>query len=130
MPVPFEEAFAEAMKLRDEGRYEAAVTLLEELVTDRIDKRWILAGVQCQLGGIYTFHLRRPERGEAAFRKAVHLKPSSELASLGLFHALLAQKKTREAVEEMFRFTAAYPSQEYAQLRQETAASRDRDGET
>jgi hypothetical protein len=70
MPLPFEEAFDEAMRLRDQGRYEDAVAILEEIVTDRIDRRSLLAAVHCQLGGVYTYHLDRPERGETAFRKA------------------------------------------------------------
>jgi hypothetical protein len=89
---PLAETFDEAMRLRDAGRYEDAVKLLETLTADRIDKRARLVGIHCQLGNLYTFHLDSPEKGELHFRKGVRLKPSSELSSLGLFHSLMAQK--------------------------------------
>jgi glycerol-3-phosphate O-acyltransferase len=42
--------------------------------------------------------------------------PSSELASLGLFHSLIQQLKNDEAFAEMKRYVAEKPSEEYSRL--------------
>src|SRR5687767_3902407 len=105
--------FDSAMKLRDEGKYAEAIRVLEALITDRIDKRWRMVAVLCQLGNIYSFHLKEPAKGATYFLRATRLKPSSELSSLGLFHSLLNQGKVGEARKEMKRFMASYRSKEY-----------------
>ena len=126
MRNPVDETFDRAMHLRDSGEYEEALRLLHELVRDRVDRRSRLVGIHCQIGNIYTFCMDKPDLGEAAFRKAVGLKPSSELSSLGLFHSLVAQKKEVEALEEMKRFLSKYKSAEYSRLLEELKISRPR----
>jgi tetratricopeptide (TPR) repeat protein len=118
----WEESFERAMRLRDERKFDEALRLLETLMVD-IDKPSRLLAVNCQLGNIYSFELEAPEKGEAYFRKATELKPSSELSSLGLFHSLMGQRKVSEALSEMRRFISEYPSEEYAQLRKELGQS-------
>lgn len=109
--------------MRDEGRAEEAAGLLEALIVGRIDKRSRLVGLHCQLGNLYAFHLAKPGKGELSFREAPQLKASCELASLGVFHSLVAQKRDVEALGEMARFIAKYPSEGYAELRKKIAES-------
>ena len=118
----WEETFERAMKLRDERKFNEALRLLESLIVD-VDKPSRLVAVNCQLGNIHSFDLGAPEKGEFYFRRAVDLKPSSELSSLGLFHSLMDQQKVSDALTEMRRFTSAHPSEEYAELREEMAAA-------
>jgi tetratricopeptide (TPR) repeat protein len=120
MDDTWDQTFERAMQLRDEGKFEEAIRLLDALAVD-VDKPSRLVAVNCQLGNIYSFELGAPEKGEKYFRKAAQVKPSSELSSLGLFHSLMKQAKTAEAMAEMRRFISAYPSEEYALLRKEMA---------
>ena len=123
---PVDDTFDRAMKHRDAGEHKEALRLLQELVEDRVDRRWRLVGVHCQIGNIYTYYLDKPELGERAFRNAVKLKPSSELSSLGLFHSLARQQRLIEALDEMKRFLTKYRSAEYSRLLEDMKRSRTR----
>jgi tetratricopeptide (TPR) repeat protein len=116
MTDPVEAAFESAIRMSDEGRYEEAAELLERLLEDRIDRPARLAAVHGQLGHIYLSELHRYPAAEEHFRRCVYLSPSSELASLGLFHSLMNQRRVSEALVEMKRFVAIQPSEEYRRV--------------
>jgi predicted Zn-dependent protease len=75
------------------------------------------AAVHGLLGSTY-FELGDMTNAAAAFAQVIRLNPKSELASLGLFHSLWAQKRRHQAFAEMQRFLSIAPSQEYAALLQ------------
>jgi hypothetical protein len=114
-----DDAFEAAVKMSEEGLHEEAARLLEESLRDRVERRPRLAAAHAKLGHIYLSKLLRPADAEPHFRKAASLSASSEVASLGLFHALMQQRMVAEAMAEMERFTATNPSVEYEQLRAE-----------
>jgi tetratricopeptide (TPR) repeat protein len=110
------EGFEAAVKLSDDGRHQEAAELLESLLENRVDRRSKLAAVHAKLGNIYLSRMSLSELAEPHFRKACELSPSSELASLGLFHSLMQQGKIPDALTEMRRFLAQRPSEEYKRL--------------
>jgi predicted Zn-dependent protease len=78
----------------------------------------MLGSIQLELG--------RKTEAASSFRQATLLSPKSELASLGLFHALWESGDTDGAFEEMKRFIAAAgPSDEYRKVLQEINAKVD-----
>jgi tetratricopeptide (TPR) repeat protein len=126
---PFEEAFNAACALASEGRYEEAARQLEELVRDRVDRRRRLAAAHGKLAGIYLFQLHDAPSAERHFRISTRFSPSSELASVGLFHALINQRRVDEAKAEMRRFLARKPSPEYQRILEETGDALNDDDE-
>lgn len=120
--------FESAIRMSDEGRHEEAAELLEQLLKDRIDRPARLAAVHGQLGHIYHSELHRYPAAEEHFRKCVDLSPSSEAASLGLFHSLMKQRRVSEALAEMKRFVARKPSEEYRRVLAEMGEVLDGEG--
>ncbi len=101
----------EALKLRSRKNYEQAKELLLVLADENADS----AAVFGILGDVYWRLGSLPEAIQC-FRRAVQLSPTSELASLGLFHSLWESGRYRQAREAMKRFVSISPSAEYARI--------------
>jgi predicted Zn-dependent protease len=108
--------FQEAVRLTDEGRHREALAKFELLIALPGVPRSLLAATHGKIGYIHQFALGDPAAAEGWFRKSAELAPSSELASLGLFHALVRQRKVDEAFDEMRRYLARKPSAEYTRI--------------
>lgn len=102
------------------GAFEAAIT--EGLKGNGLD--FDCPQALAILGGIY---LDQNEFQQAidAFGRASALKPSSELLSVGLFHALWSSGDKDKAVQEAARFLKSYPekAEEYPRLIEELYAA-------
>jgi hypothetical protein len=108
--------FDRALQLRDVGAYQEGIDLLESVVSrlGPADRRLVvMSRIQ-----IAFMHHQRGDHSAAAhhFRRATSLAPESELASLGLFHALIRLVQTRDAMLEMVRFLRLRASSEYHDL--------------
>jgi Flp pilus assembly protein TadD len=66
--------------------------------------------------GLVLFKVEQFELAVRHFEVATKLSPQSELASLGLFHALRALKKHKQAVSELKRFQSVSHSDDYAAI--------------
>jgi len=104
-------AFDKAIRLKRLGRTEQARRVLEQLQREHPESPAVLG----YLGGVY-FDDGDLEQATDCFRKTTELSPTSELASLGLFHSLWARKKRQAALAEMGRFLAVADSREYRTL--------------
>lgn len=108
--------FDDAMTSRDAGDLVAArrmlASLIEQLGPEDVA---LLSHAHMQLG--YVFWKLGDRRGrEAHFRAATIVRPRSELASMGLFHALFWQGRITEALQEMVRLLRLRYSQMYSEL--------------
>jgi len=63
--------------------------------------------------GLVLFKVEQFALSVRHFEVATKLSPTSELASLGLFHALRASNKHKQAVTELKRFQAVSHSKDY-----------------
>jgi predicted Zn-dependent protease len=99
IPLEVKRLFEDALVCRDAGDNDKACKSLSSLISQYPD--W---SPPYSISGGISLNLRRFQEAEAYFRKAVQLKPTSEIASLGLFHALWEQSKRDEAMAEMKRF--------------------------
>ncbi|MEO9824262.1 MAG: hypothetical protein ABJF50_07595 [Paracoccaceae bacterium] len=105
--------FEKAKEFSREGNLEGQLNIMEGLVMGNPRSalfRAVLANTFWDLGNIV--------KAEGEFRLAIQLSPKSEKFSLGLFHCLWEQNKTKEAFEERERFTNLVDhSQEYEEMR-------------
>ena len=76
------------------------------------------ASTHAELGASHLFGTKSFARAEEHYGKAAAIQPGAELFSLGLFHALVHQQNWRAALDEMCRFLALRPSEEYGFLLQ------------
>jgi Tfp pilus assembly protein PilF len=74
------------------------------------------AQILCVLAGLLYYERNDPDRALPYLREAVALAPRAELASIPLFHVLMAKKSVDEAFDEARRFLALKESPEYRQL--------------
>jgi tetratricopeptide (TPR) repeat protein len=110
-----DEEFATATALRDAGDLVGARAILERLAL----MHSTLFGVWLTLGGVQMSQCDY-SAAEKSFGIATALNPTSELASLSLFHTLKHLGQVREAFDEMRRFLTLRPeSHEYHLLREE-----------
>ncbi len=93
------------------GKHADAIAVLTLLVERHPDR----GAVWGSLGKAYFEAGDFPAAAEAFGRTTV-LSPSSELASLGLFHSLWKTGAGAAALVEMKRFLSVAPSAEYATL--------------
>ncbi len=103
--------FANATLLRRNGDFDGAVATLQKL-SQELPQSVIIA---LTLGDTYC-DLKQLEVALSYFSKAVFLKPSSEIASLALFHCLLKLDRSDDAFDEMRRFLTDNDSEEYKRL--------------
>jgi tetratricopeptide (TPR) repeat protein len=108
--------FDRALQLRDAGKLEEAVALLQELVAARAstDQR-LHAHALLQLGHVLG-KLDRHAEAVAAFRAATDTTPRMELASLALFTALDKIREPVDALCEAFRFVSLRESLAYREV--------------
>src|ERR1044071_9320983 len=78
------EIFEQGIRLRDSGRLREAIAKFYEILKLNTEYNGPVFGV---LGNIY-WDLNDYSNALTCYQKAVTLKPTSELASLGLFHTL------------------------------------------
>jgi predicted Zn-dependent protease len=103
--------FERYVALSNEGRFNAALPGLRTLAKAH-PKNAAIAGLIAR-----NYYLaNRPTDAARWFRKVIAQSPTSELASLGLFHSLLHMKREDEAFDEMRRFLTLKPSKEYQRL--------------
>ena len=108
--------FDEALAARHAGRKDKAFHLcVRALALVPADQRQYEAGINGELGYI---QLKRGILGSAEgyYQRATVLSPKSQLASVGLFHALFKQNKVEEALNEILRFVTLRDSVEYREL--------------
>jgi Tfp pilus assembly protein PilF len=110
-----DEAFATATALRDAGDLLGARAILEPLAAVHSS----VFGIWLTLGGVQMSQCDYIA-AEKSFYVAIALRPTSELASLSLFHTLKHLGLVGEAFEEMRRFLMLRPeSHEYHLLCEE-----------
>ena len=110
--IGFEAAFNEAIRLRDESRYDEALAILAALA--RQGEK--LAAVYGVMGGILLFNKGDVAGAIDCFRESTAHSPLSERASLGLFHSLWEAGDRDGAFAEMRRYTSQRQSDEYARI--------------
>jgi predicted Zn-dependent protease len=109
--------FQDAVRATDEGRHQEALVKFETLLDLPNVPRFLVAVTHGKIGYIHQHHFGDLATAEGWYRRSMELAPSSELASLGLFHVLVRQRKIDEAFDEMRRYLKRKPSSpEYAQL--------------
>lgn len=120
----YTELFDRALVLRDEGEYQSAIAILEELVAMLpVPKHSRLkAHSLVQLARLYERCGRQHPR-ELHLRHAVQIAPKFELASLALFHALWDSDRRTDAIREMLRYLAIKDSPGYRELMNDGFAS-------
>ncbi len=111
----FEEQFNEALRLQSEGKSDEALDLLRELEKTGIYKPAVLG----MIGNILYVYKKDVKQAIDYLRETIKLSPKSEMASLGLFHALFDLHRTDEAFNEMRRFMSISDSEEYRRLLKE-----------
>lgn len=107
-------AFREATNLRDRGRHDEAIVILEDLLRDYPDAPAILGS----LGGV-LYAAKRFREAKGYFIRVLELRPNVELASLSLFHCHWALGDEAAARAELVRFLSDNESDEYRQLMEE-----------
>lgn len=98
----------EALLLNAQGQYEKATVLWKALCESYPQS----AAAHAMLGYV-LWEQKELAPAIQAFDKAVCLSPTSELASLGLFHTLFELGDRKSAEQEMKRYTALAKSEEY-----------------
>lgn len=106
-----EREYASAYQLRQNGDLHGAASVLRKL-SGELPQSLAVALV---LGKTYS-DLGELDHALPWFLKAVDLKPSTELASLALFHCLWEMDRTDDAFDEMRRFLKDNDSDEYKQI--------------
>jgi predicted Zn-dependent protease len=109
--VEFTRRLDEALKLKARQRYAEAKKILLALAKEDGHS----APVFGVLGDVY-WRLGLLNDASQSFARACALSPTSELASLGLFHTLWEAGQTGPAIDEMTRFLSISHSSEYAKL--------------
>ena len=107
----FAKLLGRAIRHRDKSEYDDAIRILRALAKVKPES----ASVQGLLGDVY-WRLGRLKQAVQSFKRATELVPKSELASLGLFHALWESGKMERAKAEMKRYMAVGKSREYASM--------------
>jgi len=95
-------SFEKATKLRDEGKLAESATILSELARANPDS----SAVSAVLGNVFN-RLGKTQDAIRCFKHAVCHAPTSELASLALFHCLWSDGQQRAAAEELKRYMAS-----------------------
>jgi predicted Zn-dependent protease len=104
----FKELLNQALALKNQKRYAEAAQILEGL-----RERHPQSASAHAIFGDVLWEQNKVAEAIPAFQKAVELAPTSELASLGLFHTLLESGDKQRAIAEMNRFLSVADSKEY-----------------
>lgn len=103
--------FNEAIEARNRGDLNIAVKEFKSIVKVYSTDPKIHA-IHSVLGGVYN-DLGLYIHALNCFRKATELKPSSELASMGLYLAYVEVKNYPRAIGELKRYLEEYPANHY-----------------
>ena len=106
-----EKIFQDAVKLRDQGKFNEALAVLERLFLKDPRNLAILL-VMADL----NWDLGRLDKAADFFKLAIDSSYNSEPASLGLFHCLWKMGQKVEALDEMKRFMSISYSKDYAEI--------------
>jgi tetratricopeptide (TPR) repeat protein len=107
----FEKLFQQALAYRNAAEYERALDILLKLRR----RRPTSASVHGILADVY-WRMHCLQQAVFSFQRAAELAPTSELASLGLYHTLKESGQPEKARAEMQRFLSLSHSDEYALL--------------
>lgn len=94
--------------LKEKRQFRRALKVLD-ILEDRYKDNSVIHGLY---GGSY-FELNDFKNSAKHFSKVVTIKPSSELASLGLYVSLVEIGEARKALKEFFRYTEIYEPKLY-----------------
>ena len=109
-------SFKDALQARSEGRLDEAIELFRLALQQCVSEEHTLqAAINGMLGNVERKRGNLPE-AEAYSRTATRLLPSSQLASVGMFHAFWDQGKHLEALEEVVRLVTLRDSEHYREL--------------
>lgn len=103
-----EKRFNKALKLRDEGDYDKAIKILEDLRNEH-DKSPTVNGM---LGFLY-YDIEKYSEAYKCLKKVTELSPKSELVSQGLYLSCIELGKFKEAIVELKRYLSKYPAKLY-----------------
>ncbi|MBK6698139.1 MAG: tetratricopeptide repeat protein [Myxococcales bacterium] len=101
---PIEEPLAEALAVVERGDAEGAVRMLQSLLQrfPKSGRAWLA------LGAIWTDPLKNAEGAVESFTNATILDPQHQVASVALFHGLIAVNRFDGALAEAQRFLALH----------------------
>lgn len=116
-----QQRFTNALQLKEDRRFAEAQLILEQLASERPDS----AAVWAVLGDVY-WEQQMLDQAVGAFRIAVTQAPTSEVASLGLFHTLWENGERDAALAEARQFQQVASSADYRYIFAEMEAT-DRD---
>ena len=114
-----ENIFQEAVKLRDQGKFDEALVVLERLFSKdprNLAVLFVMEDLNWDLG--------RLDKAADFFRLAIDVSHNSETASLGLFHCLWKMGEKVEALDEMERFMSISYSKDYEEILNEITERR------
>lgn len=106
-----QQQFDAALDLLEQGKSEEARSALVQIAKSHGESAALFA----KLGSI-EWDLGRLTEAIVHFRKATHLAPQSETASLGLFHCLWENGEREAALEEVKRFQSVGDSEDYRNI--------------
>ncbi len=115
-----DEMFSNAIRLRNEERYDDAKALLREIIKAFPDHRNI-ATVHSVLAGI-LYDQNKAHQSLHHFKIATSLVPGSELASLGVYLSFIKIESYNEAIAELNRYLSKYKADMYLDTLEELIA--------
>ncbi|MBA3541229.1 MAG: hypothetical protein H0T79_16580 [Deltaproteobacteria bacterium] len=108
--------FDEALRLREEERYQEAIDILASVV-ESLEARDVRLLTHSHLQIAYICELLGNEAGrERHFSLATRVAPNYDLASLGLFHTLMSQRRFTEGLQEMLRYLTIKDAPDYVEM--------------
>lgn len=110
MPT-IESLFELAIELRDSGNLDHSIGVLS-IVLDRYPGNDSIYKVYVIRAGIYNTQGDHKKALED-FKKATHLNPKSEFASLGLYISHTELSQHEDAIRELIRYLVSYPAELY-----------------
>jgi tetratricopeptide (TPR) repeat protein len=106
-----DDTFAAALALRKNGDLAGAIRLLVPLKEEHLQS----AALYVTLGDLHK-DLGQLEAALPYFQEATNIGPTSEVASLGLFHCLWAMDRRIAALDEIKRFLSVTTSEQYDEI--------------
>ena len=97
----YKEIIEKAISFQNKNCHKRALKLLHELES----KEKTISMIYGLIGSSY-YQIEDFKSSAKYFKKCLKIKPTSELASLGLFHSLLELKKYKSAFIEMKRYSS------------------------
>jgi tetratricopeptide (TPR) repeat protein len=112
MNMPFskedEKNFEVFFRLKEARQFQKSLSILA-LLKSKHPNSSVIFGL---FASVY-YELKDYKKSGKNFKKTLSIKPKSELASLGLFHCLMHQGRSRMALKEIHRFLAICKPQLY-----------------